>query len=127
MKVQKLISIAAPTYHRSPLNHAQPAPAQLSATVKYADRSFLTTRPSEQTITAANFLQMLGFSFGLALLSLASIGTEPSHAISPSSDQRTEESEKCEWLGVCDESNSSSLEKQRTTESEECEWLGVCE
>lgn len=43
-----------------------------------------------------------------------------------STTARTEESEKCEWIGVC---NASELSNHiaRTEESDQCAWLGICD
>ncbi len=55
------------------------------------------------------------------------LASVPINAAQPQSGiARTEESEKCEWLGVCDASAASN-HVARAEESDQCTWLGICD
>lgn len=76
-----------------------------------------SSRRSARTIL--QFLLLGGLLWNVASL--------PIQAESKAAVSRTEESEKCEWLGVCDSSEMSSIPIERTDESEQCTWLGICD
>lgn len=61
-----------------------------------------------------------------ASLSWGLVSVPINAAQAPSGTARTEESEKCEWLGVCDASETSNP-VARATESDQCTWLGICD
>jgi len=56
-----------------------------------------------------------------------SVTSLPLQAQSKMSVARTEESEKCEWLGVCDGSETSFNLMKHAEEDEQCTWLGICD
>jgi hypothetical protein len=87
--------------------------ANLSSSAPYAP-----SRPSS-TRAIARVMALTSLCWGMASLSLNA-------AQAPSTITRTEESEKCEWLGVCDASETSNHDA-RTEESDQCTWLGICD
>jgi hypothetical protein len=76
-----------------------------------------STRAIARVMALASFASL---SWGL----LVSVPINAAQA--PSGTARTEESEKCEWLGVCDASETSN-HVARATESDQCTWLGICD
>ncbi|MGD1902020.1 MAG: hypothetical protein ACFB9N_07245 [Geitlerinemataceae cyanobacterium] len=53
-------------------------------------------------------------------VSMLALASQPLNALPLFGIERTEESEKCEWLGVCDSPEARQ-------ESDRCVWLGICD
>jgi hypothetical protein len=80
----------------------------------------LSAQQSARTI--ARVMALASVCWGVASIPIHAVQAAP--AISTTA--RTEESEKCEWLGVCDASNALN-QTAYTEESDQCTWLGVCD
>jgi hypothetical protein len=81
---------------------------------------YLSIRPSARAI--ARVMALASVCWGVASIPMNTVQA----AQLLSTTARTEESEKCEWLGVCDASELSN-HVARTEESDQCTWLGICD
>jgi len=79
----------------------------------------MNTQRSSAVATLRSRSTSIASTIALSVAAFAVV-SQPLHAQPLSRTERTEESEKCEWLGVCESASN-------TEESDRCVWLGICD